>query len=92
LLCLPGVELLSPAPGWDDWGLISSGGPPWKATFLPSPDLGVAGVGLKRSGLARGRVERRGGASDLLKQRRYYEGNTTHLHRHHSSEYLRNRR
>ena len=64
LLCLPGVGALSPAP---DFGLlISSGGPPWNDTFRPSPDLGVAGVGLKRSGLASGRVERRGGSSNPL--------------------------
>jgi hypothetical protein len=41
---------------------ISSGGPPWKETLRPSEDLGAAGVGLKRSGFARGRVERRAGA------------------------------
>lgn len=60
LLDLPGVGAFSPALGLGESRLISSGGPPWNDTFRPSADFGVAGVGLKRSGLASGRVERRG--------------------------------
>ena len=41
---------------------MSSGGPSWKETLLV-PDVGGEGVGLKRSGFARGRFERRCGAS-----------------------------
>ena len=37
--------------------LISSGSPSWKETRGFAPDCGVAGVGLKRSGFAAGRVE-----------------------------------
>jgi hypothetical protein len=43
---------------------MSSGGPLWNATLRPSLDFGVAGVGLKRSGFASGRVERRAGAAN----------------------------
>lgn len=48
---------------------MSSGGPPWKETLRPS-DRGVVGVGLKRSGFARGRVERRAGAIYAVKNLR----------------------
>lgn len=41
---------------------ISSGGPSWKETRWPLFDWGWGGVDLKRSGFARGRVERRWGA------------------------------
>lgn len=39
---------------------ISSGGPSWKDTRRSPPDRDRAGVGLKRSGFAKGRVGRRG--------------------------------
>ena len=41
---------------------MSSGGPSWKDTLLMLPVVGGEGVGLKRSGFARGRLERRWGA------------------------------
>lgn len=93
LLCLLGVGAFSPA--WVvDWGLfISSGGPGEKATFRPSPDFGVAGVGLKRSGLARGRVDRRGGAIDQLEVcSQKWTCTTDHHHHHSASGYPQSRR
>lgn len=42
---------------------ISCGGPSWKETRRPDwVDWGLGGVGLNRSGFARGRLERLGGA------------------------------
>lgn len=57
----------------------SSIGRLWKETLRPSEDLGGVGVGLKRSGLARGRVERRTAPWGFVSSYRRIIGNAESL-------------
>lgn len=66
------------------WIPISSGGPSWKETCLPASDWGRGGVGLNRSGLARGRLERRGGA-EADQSRTYVVSNLAYAYLRHLS-------